>query len=178
MVFSVFVYAYRVSLDVSERQPNPQFTLSLARADRLQAGMCPLSIISLWHLYLCLLDRCGQKIHKSKKDKRFLFVQFYTVCLFYSYVFSVRTGPPTIPEKVVTLFRHSYIGLFEPQVVVLAIYFYRNKKPLWKNVSLLLLHARDLRSVHSYFRYFVDLFRVTRWVGRTTRTLKYLSYKP
>ena len=44
------------------------------------------------HLYLCLPDRCGQKIHKSKKDRRFLFVQFYTVCLLYSYVFAVRTG--------------------------------------------------------------------------------------
>ena len=44
------------------------------------------------HLYLCLPDRCEQKIHKSKKDRRFLFIQFYTVCLLYSYVFSVRTG--------------------------------------------------------------------------------------
>ena len=44
------------------------------------------------HLNLCLPDRCGQKIHKSKKDRRFLFVQFYTVCLLYSYVFAVRTG--------------------------------------------------------------------------------------
>ena len=44
------------------------------------------------HLYLCLPDRCGQNIHKSKKDRRFLLVQFYTVCLLYSYVFSVRTG--------------------------------------------------------------------------------------
>ena len=47
MVFSVFVYAYRASRGVSERQPNPKFILSLARADRLQAGMSPLSIISL-----------------------------------------------------------------------------------------------------------------------------------
>ena len=44
------------------------------------------------HLYLCLPDRCGQKIHKSKKDRRFLFVQFDTACLLYSKVFSVRTG--------------------------------------------------------------------------------------
>ena len=44
------------------------------------------------HLYLCLPDRCVQKIHKSKKGRRFHFVQFYTVCLLYSYVFSVRTG--------------------------------------------------------------------------------------
>ena len=46
--YSVFVYAYRVSLGVSERQPNTQFTLSLARADRFQAGLSPLSIIFLW----------------------------------------------------------------------------------------------------------------------------------
>ena len=45
--FFLSVYAYRASLGVSERQPNPKFTLSLARADRLQAGMSPLSIISL-----------------------------------------------------------------------------------------------------------------------------------
>ena len=44
------------------------------------------------HLYLCLPDRCGQRIHKSKKDRRFYFVQFYTVCLPYSHVFGVRTG--------------------------------------------------------------------------------------
>ena len=44
------------------------------------------------HLYLCLPDQCGQKIHKSKKDRRFPFVQFYTVYLLYSYVYSVRTG--------------------------------------------------------------------------------------
>ena len=48
--YSVFVYAYRVSLGVSERQPNPQFTLtlSLARAVRFQADLSPLSVISLW----------------------------------------------------------------------------------------------------------------------------------
>ena len=54
------------------------------------------STISSFHLmvhsYLCLPDWCGQKIHMSKKDRRFLFVQFYIVCLLYSYVFSVRTG--------------------------------------------------------------------------------------
>ena len=50
------------------------------------------NLIIMVHLYLCLSDRCKQKIHKSKKDRRFLFVQFYTVCLLYSYVFSVRTG--------------------------------------------------------------------------------------
>ena len=44
------------------------------------------------HLYLCLPNQCGQKIHKSKKDRRFRFVHFYTVCLLYSYVFSVRIG--------------------------------------------------------------------------------------
>ena len=44
------------------------------------------------HLYLCLRDRCGQKIHKSKKDRRFLLVQFHTACILYSYVFSVYTG--------------------------------------------------------------------------------------
>ena len=31
------------------------------------------------HLYLCLPEQCGQKIHKSKGNRRFLFVQFYTV---------------------------------------------------------------------------------------------------
>ena len=40
------------------------------------------------HLYLCLPDRCGQNIHKSKKDRRFLFAQFYTFCLLYSYFLS------------------------------------------------------------------------------------------
>ena len=44
------------------------------------------------HLHLCLPGQCGLKIHESKKDRRFLFVQFYTVCLLYSYVCSVRTG--------------------------------------------------------------------------------------
>ena len=44
------------------------------------------------HLYFCLPDGCRQKIHKRKRDRRFLFVQFYTVCLLYSYVFSVCTG--------------------------------------------------------------------------------------
>ena len=47
---------------------------------------------SIYSLYLCLPDRCRQKIHKSKKERRFIFVQFYTVCLLYSYAFSVRTG--------------------------------------------------------------------------------------
>ena len=45
--FSVFVYAYYVR----ERQPNPPYhSLSLARADRFQAGLNPLSVISLWFL--------------------------------------------------------------------------------------------------------------------------------
>ena len=44
------------------------------------------------YLYLCLLDRCGQKIHKSKGDRQCKIVQKENVCLFCSYVFSVRTG--------------------------------------------------------------------------------------
>ena len=44
------------------------------------------------HLYLCLPDRCGQKIHKSKGDRQCKIGQKENVCLFCSYVFSVRTG--------------------------------------------------------------------------------------
>ena len=54
-VFSVFVYAYRVR----ERQPNPPYH-SLARADRFQAGLSPLSVISL-----CLQHIFLRKIHLS-----------------------------------------------------------------------------------------------------------------
>ena len=46
-----------------------------------------------------LHDWCGQKIHKSKKDRRFHFVQFYTVCLLYFYVFSVCTGQPSDRQR-------------------------------------------------------------------------------
>ena len=44
------------------------------------------------HLYLCLPDRCGQKIHKSKRDRQCKIRKKENVCLFWSYVFSVRTG--------------------------------------------------------------------------------------
>ena len=44
------------------------------------------------HLYLCLPDRCGQKKHKSKGDRQCKIGQKENVCLFCSYVFSVRTG--------------------------------------------------------------------------------------
>ena len=44
------------------------------------------------HLYLCLPDQCGQKIHKSKGDRQFKIRPKENVCLFYSYVFFVRTG--------------------------------------------------------------------------------------
>ena len=44
------------------------------------------------HLYLCLPDRCGQKIHKSKGDRQCKIGQKENVCLFCSYVFSVCTG--------------------------------------------------------------------------------------
>ena len=44
------------------------------------------------HLYLCLRDRCKQKIHKSKGDRQYKIGQKENVCLFCSYVFSVRTG--------------------------------------------------------------------------------------
>ena len=63
MVFSVFVYAYRASLGVSERQPNPKFTL--ARADRLQTGMSPLSIISLWGEYDYSIVKLFENIDES-----------------------------------------------------------------------------------------------------------------
>ena len=48
----------------------------------------------MMHLYLCLPDQCGQKIHKSKKDRRFLFVQFFSVCLLYSYFFTLFLSAP------------------------------------------------------------------------------------
>ena len=44
------------------------------------------------HLYLCLPDRCGQQIHKSKGDRQCKIGQKENVCLFCCYVFSVRTG--------------------------------------------------------------------------------------
>ena len=44
------------------------------------------------YLYLCLPDRCGQKIHKSKGDRQCKIGQKENVGLFFSYVFSVRTG--------------------------------------------------------------------------------------
>ena len=44
------------------------------------------------HLHLCLPDRCGQKIHKSKRDRQCKIGQKENICLFCSYVFSVRTG--------------------------------------------------------------------------------------
>ena len=44
------------------------------------------------HLYLCLPGRCGQKIQKSKGDRQCKIGQKENVCLFCSYVFSVRTG--------------------------------------------------------------------------------------
>ena len=44
------------------------------------------------HLYLCLTDQCGHKIHKSKGDRQCKIGQKENVCLFCSYVFSVRTG--------------------------------------------------------------------------------------
>ena len=44
------------------------------------------------HLYLSPPDRCGQKIHKSKGDRQCKIVQKENVCLFCSYVFSVRTS--------------------------------------------------------------------------------------
>ena len=44
------------------------------------------------HLYLCLPDRCGQKIHKSKGDRQCKIGQKENICLVCSYVFSVRTG--------------------------------------------------------------------------------------
>ena len=44
------------------------------------------------HLYLCLPDRCEQKIHKRKGDRQCKIGQRENVCLFCSYVFSVRTG--------------------------------------------------------------------------------------
>ena len=47
------------------------------------------------HLYLCLPDRCGQKIYKSKGDRQCKIGkigQKDNVCLFCFYVFSVRTG--------------------------------------------------------------------------------------
>ena len=48
------------------------------------------------HLYLCLPDRCGQKIHKSKGDRQCKIGQKENVCLFCSYVFSVCTGQADI----------------------------------------------------------------------------------
>ena len=44
------------------------------------------------HIYLCLPDRCGQKIHKSKGDRQCKIGEKENVCLFCSHVFSVRTG--------------------------------------------------------------------------------------
>ena len=44
------------------------------------------------HLYLCLPDQRGHKIHKSKGDRQCKFGQKENVCLFCSYVFSVCTG--------------------------------------------------------------------------------------
>ena len=44
------------------------------------------------YLYLCLPDRCGQKTHKSKGDRQGKIGEKENVCLFCSYVFSVRTG--------------------------------------------------------------------------------------
>ena len=44
------------------------------------------------HLYLCLPDRCGQKIHKTKGDRQCEIGQKAKVCPFCSYLFSVRTG--------------------------------------------------------------------------------------
>ena len=51
-----------------------------------------LCLFSVVHLYLCLPDRCGQKIHKSKGDRQCKIGQKENVCLFCSYVFSVRAG--------------------------------------------------------------------------------------
>ena len=48
--------------------------------------------IVMVHLYLCLPDRCRQKIHKSKGDRQCKIGQEENVCLFCSYVFPVRTG--------------------------------------------------------------------------------------
>ena len=44
------------------------------------------------HLYLCLSDRCGLKIHKSKGDRQCKIGQIENVCLSCSYVLSARTG--------------------------------------------------------------------------------------
>ena len=44
-----------------------------------------------FYLYLCLPDRCGQKIHKSKGDRQCKIGQKENVRLFCSYVLSVRT---------------------------------------------------------------------------------------
>ena len=54
--------------------------------------MVRLSMALMVHLYLCLPDRCGQKIHKSKGDRQCKIGQKENVCLFCSYVFSVRTS--------------------------------------------------------------------------------------
>ena len=52
----------------------------------------PKSTFLMVHLYLCLPDRCGHKIRKSKGDRQCKIGQKETVFLFCSYVFSVRTG--------------------------------------------------------------------------------------
>ena len=52
-------------------------------------------VLNAYGAFIPLPDWCGQNIHKSKNIRRFHFVQFYTVCLLYSYVFSVRTGQQT-----------------------------------------------------------------------------------
>ena len=44
------------------------------------------------HIYLCLPDQCGEKIHKSKGDRQCKIGQKGNVCLFCSYVFSVRNS--------------------------------------------------------------------------------------
>ena len=67
------------------------FTKPCAYNDSSYAQLYAACVLMV-HLYLCLPDRCGHKIQKSKCDRQCKIGQKENVCLFCSYVFSVRTG--------------------------------------------------------------------------------------
>ena len=72
--------------------------LACTKLQKLTRQRCQSHGAKLWnwhvmvHLHLCLPDRCGQKMHKSKGDRQCKIGQIENVCLFCSYVFSVRTS--------------------------------------------------------------------------------------
>ena len=90
----IYGNVYSILKVTSKRAP---FVVVLDDQECVQSSPIPIrrrgKFLSLMvHLYLCRPDRCGHQIHESKGDRQCKIRQKENVCLFCSYVFSVRTG--------------------------------------------------------------------------------------